>query len=237
MAITGSGQVSLNDIQTEFGGSNPIGLAEYYDKGNAPASGEIQLATDFYGTSNDGHTLISTHTASSSASLDITSGIDSTYDVYEFHFINIHPATSATILSFQVDTGTNTNYNQPITSTALDAENPEADSNGSLQYRTNRDQVNGTNYQQLGEYIVSSNADQSASGVMTLYAPASATYVKQWNSVINSYGNTYSQHSFHGGYINTATAITRIRFVMTANNMSASGNIDAGIIKMYGVIK
>ena len=71
--------------------------------------------------------------------VDITSGIDSTYDEYQFHFINIHPATSATILSFQVDTGTNTNYNQPITSTALDAENPEADSNGSLQYRTNRE--------------------------------------------------------------------------------------------------
>jgi hypothetical protein len=51
MAITGSGQVSLSDIQTEFGGSNPIGLGEYYDKGNAPSSGEIQLAADFYGTS------------------------------------------------------------------------------------------------------------------------------------------------------------------------------------------
>ena len=52
MAITGSGQVSLSDIQTEFGGSNPIGLSEYYDEGNAPASGEIQLAADFYGTSS-----------------------------------------------------------------------------------------------------------------------------------------------------------------------------------------
>jgi hypothetical protein len=38
-------------------------------------------------------TLISTHTASASATLDITSGIDSTYDSYEFHFVNMHPAT------------------------------------------------------------------------------------------------------------------------------------------------
>ena len=51
MAITGSGQVSLGDIQTEYGGSNPIQLSEYYGDGNAPASGEIQLAGDFYGTS------------------------------------------------------------------------------------------------------------------------------------------------------------------------------------------
>jgi hypothetical protein len=52
MAIVSSGAVSLGDIQTEFGGTNPASLSEYYSKGNAPASGEIQLAADFYGTSN-----------------------------------------------------------------------------------------------------------------------------------------------------------------------------------------
>ena len=59
MAITGSGQVSLADLQTEFGGSAPTALSEYYRGGSAgvpsgassvPTSGEIQLA-DFYGTS------------------------------------------------------------------------------------------------------------------------------------------------------------------------------------------
>ena len=85
-------------------------------------------------------TLISTHTASSDSSIDITSGIDSTYPVYEFHFVNIHPGTNATILSFQVDTGTNTNYNQQITSTTFEAEHDEAGSGSALQYRTNRDQ-------------------------------------------------------------------------------------------------
>jgi hypothetical protein len=39
--------------------------------------------------------LLSTQTASSSASLSFTSGIDSTYDSYVFKFINIHPATNA----------------------------------------------------------------------------------------------------------------------------------------------
>ena len=37
--------------------------------------------------------LISTATASSSASIEFTSGIDSTYDIYQFEFVNIHPAT------------------------------------------------------------------------------------------------------------------------------------------------
>ena len=52
MALQSSGAISLANIQTEFGGTNPISLSEYYSKGNAPASGEIQLAADFYGTSN-----------------------------------------------------------------------------------------------------------------------------------------------------------------------------------------
>ena len=56
MALPSSGQISLNDIATEFGGTAPHSLSEYYSKGNAPASGEIQLAADFYGTSSSIHT-------------------------------------------------------------------------------------------------------------------------------------------------------------------------------------
>ena len=44
--------ISLSQIQTEFGGSNPISLSEYYSKGNAPASGAIDMSADFGGTSN-----------------------------------------------------------------------------------------------------------------------------------------------------------------------------------------
>ena len=51
MALQSSGQISLSEIAAEFGGSAPHSLSEYYGDGNAPASGEIQLAADFYGTS------------------------------------------------------------------------------------------------------------------------------------------------------------------------------------------
>jgi hypothetical protein len=46
-----SGQIKLSEIAAEYGGSVPHALSEYHDKGNAPASGEIQIAADFYGTS------------------------------------------------------------------------------------------------------------------------------------------------------------------------------------------
>ena len=56
MALQASGAISLANIQTEFGGSNPIGLNEYYRDGayvgagapNVPTSGVIDLQ-DFYG--------------------------------------------------------------------------------------------------------------------------------------------------------------------------------------------
>jgi len=51
MALPNSGQLSLDDIQTEFGGTNPIGLSEYYGVADGiPASGTIDVS-DFYGAS------------------------------------------------------------------------------------------------------------------------------------------------------------------------------------------
>ncbi len=61
MTLASSGTLTLNDIQGEFGGSNPIGLNEYYRGGSLvpnhsntssiPTSGTIQV-DDFYGTSS-----------------------------------------------------------------------------------------------------------------------------------------------------------------------------------------
>lgn len=58
MALQSSGTISLSNVQSEFGGSNPIGINEYYrggsnvpnSSGNSsiPTSGQIQL-DDFYG--------------------------------------------------------------------------------------------------------------------------------------------------------------------------------------------
>jgi len=51
MTLQSSGAISLADVQTEFGGSNPIGINEYYGRAaGIPASGTISLA-DFYGKS------------------------------------------------------------------------------------------------------------------------------------------------------------------------------------------
>lgn len=51
MALQTSGQISLQNIATEFGGTAPHGLTEYYAAAaGIPASGEISIQ-DFYGAS------------------------------------------------------------------------------------------------------------------------------------------------------------------------------------------
>jgi hypothetical protein len=51
MTLQSSGAISLYDVQVEFGGSNPIGINEYYGVASGvPASGTISLY-DFYGKS------------------------------------------------------------------------------------------------------------------------------------------------------------------------------------------
>ena len=51
MALPSSGPLSLSQIQTEFGGTNPISLSEYYGAASGiPASGTISI-NNFYGAS------------------------------------------------------------------------------------------------------------------------------------------------------------------------------------------
>ena len=172
--------------------------------------------------------FISRSTASSSSSVSITSGIDSTYKEYIFVFNNIHPA-SGSHFTFQGDTGTNTNYNQTITSSFFQAEVSESGSNDALGYQASSDQAQGTSFQRLFS-SVSTTSDDSGSGYLHLFEPSNTTFVKHFMSISNNVASAYSQNSYMAGYFNTTSAITRVQFKMS------SGNIDSGTIDMYGVL-
>jgi hypothetical protein len=174
-------------------------------------------------------TLISTHTASASATLDITSGIDSTYPVYEFHFVNMHPATDNKTFLFQVNAAGASGFNETITSTYFRAKHNEDDSATGLGYTADFDQAQGTAYQVLPNEV-GADADQSTSGVLTLYAPSSTTYVKHFTARFNdAHPSNIAMDCFIAGYINVTAAIDEISFKFD------SGNIDDGVIKMFGV--
>tara|TARA_R100000353_G_scaffold114346_1_gene81846 strand:- start:603 stop:1214 length:612 start_codon:yes stop_codon:yes gene_type:complete len=173
-------------------------------------------------------TLLQTQTASSSSSIDFTSNIDSTYPIYIFKFINIHPANNGQRFTFQADTGTNTNYNQTMTTTHFQAEHSEGGT-ADFRYRTDYDQAQGTSFQAITQQVGNDN-DECFSGSLTLFEPSSSVFVKHFMSRNQEYeSSNYSQDVYTAGYINTTTAITRIRFKFE------SGNIDAGTIKLYGI--
>jgi len=176
--------------------------------------------------------LLATETASSSATISFTSGIDSTYKEYIFKFYDIHPATDDTRLTFQSDTGTNTSYNQTITSTCFQAKHSEADDDSGLAYQAGNDQAQGTAFQRITDSIGNAN-DASAVGSLHIFDPSSSTFVKHFISrtqhMVGSSG-VGSKDLYYAGYFNTTTALTRFQFKM------ASGDIDAGTIKLYGVV-
>jgi len=172
--------------------------------------------------------LLSTQTASSSASISFTSGIDSTYDSYVFKFIDINPATDNAYFEFNMSTDGGSNYNVVKTTTSFLAEHSESDAYTGLFYNTTIDLAQSTSYQTLKNSI-GSGSDECAVGYMQLFNPSSTTYVKHFIANINGYLSAdFSQNEYTAGYGNTTSAVNAIRFQMN------SGNFD-GIIKMYGV--
>ena len=173
--------------------------------------------------------LLSTQTASDSASISFTSDITSTYGEYIFKFYNINPATNNEHFEFQVNATDGADYNDSaITSTYFYAYHTEDDSSATLTYVGGRDLAQGTGFQKIAGDI-GSGSDENAAGELHLFNPSSTTYVKHFYSRINVYTSTHSIDTYVAGYINDTTAIDDIQFKMS------SGNISSGTIKMWGV--
>ena len=77
------------------------------------------------GVATGAMTLLSTATASSSATLSFTSGISSTYSSYVFKFINIHPSANA-MFGFQTSTDGGSSYGVTATTSFFRAQLHEA---------------------------------------------------------------------------------------------------------------
>ena len=168
------------------------------------------------------HVLISTTTVSSAVSeVNITSNIDSTYKRYIFHVDNLSCATNNAHLHFRFFQS-----GSIVSSSTYDWVYYYGQSNDSG--------FNGYARSQDDSYIrlldeVKSDSDQTAYLTLTLYDPSNTTTHKRIDS-INTYsrgGNINAQRV--GGRIEDTTAVDGVRFFMS------SGNIDGGIIKMYGV--
>ena len=174
--------------------------------------------------------FISRSTASSSSSVSITSGIDSTYKEYIFVFNNLHLSNdnAQPQINFSIDGGSN--YNVTKTSTNFSSAHNEADSSTLLGYNGSWDLAQATTPQPLTAGTGNEN-DESASGYLHLFDPSNTTFVKHFIANINSTPSDNSgQNLFIGGYGNTTSAINAVQFTVSA------GTLDSGTIDMYGVL-
>ena len=180
-------------------------------------------------------TLIKEQTASSSSTISFVDGtsdvvLDSTYPIYLFKFINIHPETDDVYFQMNLSIDSGSNYNVTKTTTAFNAYHAESGSGGSIAYATGNDLAQGTGVQYLTGSGLGGASDESVSGELWLFNPSSTTFVKHFMSNINYYyfGNETGR-THVAGYGNTTSAVDAVQFSMS------SGDIDAGTFKLYGI--
>jgi len=178
--------------------------------------------------------LIKTITlASAAGSISFVDGtsdvvLDSTYKEYIFFFNNIHPATDEAHFTVGFRDG-GTDYDATKTTTYVLSYHAEDDSETSLAYHAASDLAQGTGFQRILHGVGNGN-DESASGYLHLFEPASTTFVKHFIAGGSSYNaGSYEYTTYVAGYNNVTAAIDGVQFKMS------SGNIDAGSISLYGV--
>ena len=92
---------------------------------------------------------LATQTASSSSTLQFTSSIDSTYNIYKFRYVSMHPSDNNASFQFQCSTDGGSNYNTTVTSTYFQAFQFENDSATGLEYAAAKDLAQSTSFQNL----------------------------------------------------------------------------------------
>ena len=176
--------------------------------------------------------LLSSQTASNSASITFTGLMTSTYGEYIFKFYNINPATDGVHFSFQVNATDGADYNDSAITSSFFRAVQEQDANpAELAYITNSDLAQSASFQMLTPSGTTGNgSDESLAGELHIFNPASTTYVTHFYADTHGvHANYTAKRSFTAGYFNTTAAITAVDFKF------GSGDIDSGKIKVWGV--
>tara|TARA_Y100001973_G_scaffold101163_1_gene163685 strand:+ start:473 stop:1087 length:615 start_codon:yes stop_codon:yes gene_type:complete len=183
-------------------------------------------------SSGDLNLIATNNITSGVSSSSFTSNINSTYDTYIFKFINIHPASDNVSFQFNgTDDSSSHSFDIIKTTTAFNAYHSESDSEASLGYRSADDVAQGTGYHTLSHQASNDN-DNGLSGTLHLFNPSNTTFIKNFIARISGNNeDNHAQDNYSAGYFNTTSAITGLDFKFS------SGNIDSGIIKMYGLSK
>ena len=183
------------------------------------------------GLAGAGWKLISTNTVTrgtSVSSVDITSGIDSTYNHYIILLLNIEITYNGSQLQFEASSDAGSSWGITKTGVGWYGRNTAADSQSgptlidSIASSTNAQRFN---YEQGGN----DPSNETAAGEFHLFSPSSTTYVKPYYIRTSSYYvSNGNNQQFTSGYLNTTSAVNGIRF------STVQGDIYGGKFKLYG---
>ena len=203
--------VSLTQAQVEDAASTVFGLV----------SGQ-RLAQAAAAAGGGSRTLISTLTASASASLDFTAFDAAEYIGYEFVFSNVKPATDAVTLQARTSANGGSSYDSGASDYGYT--NQSNDNTVSNAFTTTADRLIITNAN-LGN----NTNENGFTGNVTLIRPNLASFTPV---IANGLGTSvFSRAQIHSmsGIRQSAAAVDGIQFFMS------SGNIASGNIYCYGI--
>lgn len=195
--------------------------------------GEVNIRDHVHGTAGvvaltgaqgAGLVMIESKTASASATLDFTTGINSTYDEYLVTFTAMLPATNGTyfMARFSDDGGA---------TFKAGASDYTYDSLYILSDATTVASGGTTTKLYLSNTIGNTTADGGLSGEFRLFNPSSSTMKKLLTWLTNSFNTLLGVTIGGGRFIASNNAVNGIRFFMD------SGNITSGTVTLYGVRK
>jgi len=166
--------------------------------------------------------LISTATASNDATVEFTSGIDSTYKRYIVRMIDVKPANDQVAFRFRVSTDGGSTWK----SGASDYAYVRFWGTGGFAgfSDTNADHIS------VAHPSLSNASGESYSCTMWFSSPASSSVyqVLSWNSFYLNHNSTLIRRQGSGFY-KTAEAIDGFQYYM------GSGNVSSGTFKLYGI--
>jgi len=209
------------------------------NRSDTATSGQVITATsavaaDFQDAAGGAWNKIVTRTLAGNSTEDFIDGtssvvLDSTYKIYVFQFINMHPSSDGINLKFQASVNGGSSWGVTTTSNHFRSYQTEGGST-TLQYVTGSDVANATDFISISQEH-GYDTDQCGCGELWIYHPSdAATYHTQYiNRYQVAHNSEYSILSQTGGYFASGTAIDGIQFKFN------SGNLDLGFITLYGI--
>ncbi len=169
--------------------------------------------------------FISTQTASSSATIDFTSGLDDTYDSYVVTFDSIKPASDDVELWLRIGTGGTPTYQ----TSGYGWQNVVIIGGSAAPFSTSDAKIVLSGGSGTATLEVGNAAGEAISGVLQFSNPEASNFCNMiYDTSFNRALDSLTARVAGGGAWNTSGAITAVRFLFE------SGNIASGRFTLYG---